>query len=38
MSAPLLLAAFTTSVHRCDTNGDGKITEAEARIYAAQRK
>ena len=31
-------AAFNSAVRRCDTNGDGKITEAEARIYAAQQK
>ena len=31
-------AAFNAAVRRCDTNGDGKITEQEARIYAAQQK
>ena len=31
-------AAFNAAVRRCDTNGDGKITEQEARIYAAQPK
>ncbi len=31
-------AAFNSAVRRCDTNADGKITEAEARIYAAQQK
>jgi len=30
--------AFNEAVARCDTNKDGKITEAEARIYAEQRK
>ena len=24
---------FNAAVRRCDTNGDGKITESEARIY-----
>ena len=28
--------AFNNAVLRCDTNHDGKITEAAARIYAAQ--
>jgi len=28
--------AFNRAVHRCDTNGDGRITEAEARIFAEQ--
>ncbi len=27
-------AAFNQAVHRCDTNRDGRITEAEARIFA----
>ena len=27
-------AAFNRAVERCDTNRDGRITEAEARIYA----
>jgi len=31
-------AAFNVAVRRCDTNGDGRITEQEARIYAAQPK
>jgi hypothetical protein len=31
-------ATFNAAVRRCDTNGDGKITEQEARIYAAQPK
>jgi hypothetical protein len=31
-------AAFNVAVERCDTNRDGKITEAEARIYAEQRR
>ncbi len=30
--------AFNSAVRRCDTNADGKITEQEARIYAAQSK
>lgn len=30
--------AFNTAARRCDTNADGKITEAEARIFAAQQK
>lgn len=30
--------AFNAAVRRCDTNADGKITEQEARIYAAQQK
>ena len=30
--------AFNSAVRRCDTNADGKITEQEARIYAAQQK
>lgn len=30
--------AFNSAVRRCDTNGDGKITEQEARIYSAQQK
>ena len=29
-------AAFNRAVHRCDTNGDGRITEMEARIFAEQ--
>ena len=29
--------AFNEAVARCDTNRDGKITEAEARIFAAQK-
>ena len=28
--------AFNRSVRRCDTNGDGRITELEARIFAEQ--
>ena len=28
--------AFNQAVRRCDTNGDGLITEAEARIFAGQ--
>ena len=31
-------SAFNAAVRRCDTNGDGKITEQEARIFAAQQK
>ena len=31
-------AAFNAAVRRADTNGDGKITEAEARLYAGQLK
>lgn len=27
-----------TAARRCDTNADGRITEQEARIYAAQQK
>jgi hypothetical protein len=27
---------FNQAVRRCDTNGDGKITEMEARIFAEQ--
>ena len=27
---------FNRAVHRCDTNGDGRITEQEARIFAEQ--
>jgi len=27
-------AFFNDQVRACDTNGDGKITEAEARVYA----
>ncbi|MEQ2005585.1 MAG: hypothetical protein ABMA26_02205 [Limisphaerales bacterium] len=30
--------AFNSAARRCDTNADGKITEQEARIYAAQQK
>ncbi len=30
--------AFNAAVRRCDTNADGKLTEQEARIYAAQQK
>ena len=30
--------AFNAAVRRCDTNADGRITEAEARIFAAQQK
>ena len=30
--------AFNAAVRRCDTNADGKITEPEARIFAAQQK
>jgi hypothetical protein len=28
--------AFNHAVLRCDTNGDGRITELEARIFAEQ--
>ena len=28
--------SFNRAVHRCDTNGDGRITEQEARIFAEQ--
>ena len=28
--------AFNHAVRRCDTNGDGRITELEARIFAEQ--
>jgi hypothetical protein len=28
--------AFNQAVRRCDTNGDGRITELEARIFAEQ--
>jgi len=28
--------AFNNAVRRCDTNGDGRITELEARIFAEQ--
>ncbi len=28
--------AFNQAVRRCDTNGDGRITEQEARIFAEQ--
>ena len=28
--------AFNRAVRRCDTNGDGRITELEARIFAEQ--
>ena len=28
--------AFNEAVRRCDTNGDGRITELEARIFAEQ--
>ena len=28
--------SFNQAVHRCDTNGDGRITEQEARIFAEQ--
>lgn len=31
-------SAFNAAVRRCDTNADGKITEQEARIFAAQQK
>ena len=31
-------AAFNDAVLRCDTNRDGKITEQEANIFAAQVK
>ena len=31
-------ADFNEAVARCDTNRDGKITEAEARIYAGAPK
>jgi hypothetical protein len=31
-------AAFNESVERCDTNKDGKITEAEAKIFAEEVK
>lgn len=30
--------AFNSAVRRCDTNADGKVTEQEARIYAALQK
>ena len=30
--------AFNEAVALCDTNQDGRITEAEARIFAEQRK
>ena len=30
--------AFNTAARRCDTNADGRITEQEARIYAAQQR
>jgi hypothetical protein len=30
-------AAFNEAVSRCDTNKDGRITEAEARIFAEQK-
>jgi len=29
--------AFNEAVRQCDTNGDGRITEPEARIYADQK-
>lgn len=29
--------AFNEAVRRCDTNGDGRITELEARIFAEHR-
>lgn len=31
-------AGFNQAVDKCDTNRDGKITEAEARIFAEQRR
>ncbi len=31
-------AAFNEAVEHCDSNKDGKITEAEAKIFAAQQK
>lgn len=31
-------SAFNAAVRRCDTNGDGKITAQEARIFAAQQQ
>jgi len=30
-----ILSLSAAAVRRCDTNGDGRITEQEARIYAA---
>jgi hypothetical protein len=30
--------AFNAAVRRCDTNADGKVTESEARIFAAQQR
>ncbi len=30
--------SFNAAVRRCDTNTDGKITESEARLFAAQQK
>ncbi len=30
-------AAFNQAVEQCDSNKDGKITEAEAKIFAAQK-